>query len=271
MAKESAKIIFLGTGGGRFVVLNQLLATGGFILEMDGQVIHIDPGPGALVRAKEYGFNLRKLTGVVVSHRHPDHYNDACMVIEAMTEGARKKKGVLIGSDCIINGDKKDYPVVSKYHLNAVEKYFVMKPGDKINVGGIEVCATPTRHAEESGIGFVFRGSKVVGYTSDGEYFECQEKYFHACDCLIINCLRPGNDKWPGHMNAAMAAKLVKLAKPKMAVLQHFGMKMFRIALREAERIGKETGIKTMAAKDGMVLEVGKEKEEKGIRNFVKY
>ena len=46
------RLTFLGSGGGRWVVLRQLKASGGFVLELSDQKMHVDPGPGALVRAK---------------------------------------------------------------------------------------------------------------------------------------------------------------------------------------------------------------------------
>ena len=42
---------FLGTGGARWVVAKQIRSSGGFWLQTDGANIHVDPGPGALVRA----------------------------------------------------------------------------------------------------------------------------------------------------------------------------------------------------------------------------
>jgi len=249
------KITFLGTGGGRWVVINQLRATGGWVLEIGDQVFHIDPGPGALVRAKQYGIPLRKVTGVLVSHAHPDHYADAEMVVEAMTTGAKKKKGVIIGNAHVIKGGDKYRSVFSPYHLNVVERYEALEPGKETKISKVKITATPTKHGEEGGIGFVFEGEKKIGYTSDGEYFEGQEKYFAGCDVLLINCLRPKGLRWPEHMDSEQAAQLVSRARPKLAVLKHFGMKMLRgVADKEATWIEKETGIKTIAARDGMVL-----------------
>jgi phosphoribosyl 1,2-cyclic phosphodiesterase len=250
------RIYFLGTGGGRVVVINQFRATGGWILEMDGQVLHVDPGPGALARAREYGFDLRKVTGVLVSHAHPDHYADAEMVVEAMTFGAKRKRGVIIGSSNVIMGGEKYHPVFSPYHLGAVERSVVLAPGKETAVGRIRIGASPTSHGEEEGIGFVFSGSSRVGYTSDGEYFRGQEKYFEGCDVMVMNCLRPRAEKWPTHMNSEQAADLISGVRPRLAIIKHFGIKMLNaVPEREAAWIEKETGIRTVAARDGMMLE----------------
>ncbi len=266
---DDMKITFLGTAGGRFVVLNQLRASGGWVLEMDREMFHVDPGPGALIRAKEYGVKLKKLTGVVVSHAHPDHCTDVNMVIEAMTEGTRKKRGVLVGSESVIRGKGDFIQVVSPYHLKALERVIIMKPGSKIKVGKVEIKTTKTKHGDPSCVGFVFSGSKVIGYAGDGEYFKGQEDYFRGCEYLIVNCLRPRTKTWPEHMNAAMAEIFISKVRPKLAILQHFGMLMLRgVAEREAKIIQKNTGVKTITAKDGMVLGSGN-KEQTGLKKFI--
>ncbi|MBL7206417.1 MAG: MBL fold metallo-hydrolase [Candidatus Aenigmarchaeota archaeon] len=249
----TAKLTFLGTGGGRFVTSRQIHATGGWILKMDNEMLHIDPGPGALVRAKQYKVDLSKLTGILVSHCHPDHYTDAKVVIEAMTQGTTKKKGVLLTNETIINGLEPEFvSFFSKYHLSALEKYKILKPKDKTNIGKIEITATKTIHGDPKGIGFIFKGSSTIGYTSDGEYFNGLGKQFSDCDYLILNLLRPRNSEWPKHMNSRDAVKILKEVKPKLAILQHFGFLMMNgIAEKEGKWIEKESGIKTIVAKDG--------------------
>jgi len=254
---EGAKITFLGTGGGRFTTIKQARATGGWILEMDGEMLHIDPGPGALIRAKQYNINLLKLTGVLISHAHPDHYSDGEFVAVAMTNYAKSKKGVIIGNKTAINGGNGFNPIFTKFILDRVDRFEALKPQDKTNIGNIKITATPTKHRENDGVGFVFEGSKKIGYTSDGEYFKGQEKHFQNCDCLILNCLRPRNEAWPEHMNTRQAMELIKKTKPKLAVLQHFGMKMLKgVAPKEAAWIQEKTSIKTIAARDGMRLDI---------------
>ena len=262
------KITFLGTGGGRFTVLKQLRASGGWVLEMDNEMLHIDPGPGALVRAKQYGVDLTKLTGVLVSHCHPDHYTDLEMIIEVITNGGTKKRGVFLSNEYVISGDSSgDFrKIVSDYHLKNLERYEILKPGDKTNIGGIQVTAVKAKHSEPKTLGFVFRSSKIIGATSDGEYYEGQEQAFKNCDYLLVNCLRYRTHSWPGHMNSIMAKELIGKARPKLAVLKDFGMQMLKgKAEQEAKWITEQTGVKTIAARDGMVLN----SESKGLDKFI--
>jgi len=258
------KITFLGTAGGRIVIMTQIRASGGFILEMDNERIHIDPGPGALVQAKRYGVKLRKLTGLIVSHAHPDHYTDAEMIIESMTEGTRKRRGILLGNEHVINGGDDYRPAISPFHLKLLERYEILKHGDRTKIGNIDILATPTKHGENKALGFVFRGSKTLGYVGDSEYFDGQEKYFEKCDYLVMNVLRPRNVSWPEHMNSNQAVKLLRKVKPSLAVIQHFGMKMLKAnPEKEARWIEKQTGVKTIAARDGMTIDPDKENIER--------
>jgi len=264
------KITFLGTGGGRIVITNQLRASGGFILEIDNKLLHIDPGPGALVKANEYGIDLKKLDGLLISHAHPDHHSDAEMIIEAMTDGTRVKRGFLIGNYYLDKGDSNFRQIISPYHLKLVEKYFVMSSGDSVDIEGLKITATPTSHGEPKGIGFIIKGSETFGYTSDTEYFDGLEKYFKNCDCIVLNVLRTKGHSWPKHMNSDQAAELLKEAKPKIAIIQHFGMRMLKVRPEtEAKWIEKQSGVKTIAAKDGVVLNLNKI-EEKGLEKWIK-
>jgi phosphoribosyl 1,2-cyclic phosphodiesterase len=193
------------------------------------------------------------------------------MVIESMTGGTRKKRGVLIGNEHVIKGGDSYRPVVSPFHLKLLERYEIMKPGDKTKIGNIGITATPTRHKEKKALGFVFRGSKTLGFTGDGEYFESQEKYLKGCDYLLVNVLRPDGVEWPGHMNTEKAAKLISKVRPKLAVLQHFGMKMLKAnPEKESERIEKETGVRTTAARDGMTIDFEKESSKPSLRKWIR-
>ena len=260
------RITFLGTGGGRFVIINQIRATAGFLIETKNLRMYVDPGPGVLVRAKQYGVKLDKLDSIFVSHAHPDHCNDLEMVVEAMTYGVKKKKGILISNENVIKGSENFRAYISKYHLNILEKFYIANPNDIFDFFNVKLKITKCKHDEEKCIGFVLEDKKKIGYTADTEYYNGLEDYFKNCDYLIINCLRPRYTKPYGHLTTDKVKILIEKANPKLAILQHFGMKMvFGIAEREAKWIEKETGIRTIAARDGKSYEI---KEDISLEKF---
>jgi phosphoribosyl 1,2-cyclic phosphodiesterase len=260
------KITFLGTGGGRFNTISQLRATGGWILEIDKHKLSVDPGPGAIVRANQYGISLSGLTGLLISHAHPDHYTDAEIIIEAMTKGVQKKAGFLIANEHIIKGGEGFTPSISPYHQNIISRIEILEPGKKVEIDGLEITGTKSLHTEPKAIGFLIKGSKSIGYISDTEYFDGIEKQFEGCDYLVLNTLRPKKINWPKHLNSEGARKIISHVKPAKAIITHFGIKMLEaVPEREAEWIQEKSGIATIAAKDGMSLDL----EKKGLEKYI--
>ena len=88
---------FLGTAGARFVMIKQLRSSGGMWLELGGSRILVDPGPGSLVRATSGRPKLdpTKLDAIIITHKHLDHTGDLNVMIEAMTEGGFRKRGLV--------------------------------------------------------------------------------------------------------------------------------------------------------------------------------
>ncbi len=272
-------IILLGTGGGRFATITQKRRTAGIRIIGEGLNFHLDPGPGALVYSISEGLNPQKLNAVFVSHCHPDHYTDAEVLIEAMTKGTTKKRGVLVASRSVLHGNEMGFnPVVSKYHQQMPERVIEASPNKKFQIGTINVLVTEARHTDPDTVGFRFEASEFgsFAYTSDTEYFEGISKYYERVRLLILCVMRPSGKPWKGHMTTNDAIKIIEEAHPEQAVLTHFGMQMiFKGPTREAKLIEKETGVPTIAAKDGMQIKFGEKigiqkskKAKQGLNKF---
>jgi ribonuclease BN (tRNA processing enzyme) len=241
-------LTFLGTGGGRYVLVSQRRHSGGIWLDFAEKMI-LDPGPGALVRALQYHKKPSELSAVIVSHKHLDHYNDAEIMIEAMTGGAKKKRGILA-----VNGNALDY--ISTYHRDVVN-LIVPKAGDEFNVGKVRIIALPT-HKHEEGTGFRFTAKDgVLAYSSDTGYAKELAEHYKKADVLILNVIFPRTKSLETHLNTFDAAKIIGEAAPRLAVIQHFGVTMLSAGPEnEAAYIEKETGVRTIAATDGMTVDL---------------
>ena len=252
------KITFLGSGGGRFSAISQRRMTGGFRIDnLGGKNYHIDPGPGALVRTYQFGFDPRNLSGVIVTHSHTDHYNDAEVLIEAMTRGMTKSIGTIVGSESVLNGYDKWGPCISSYHQTKPDK-IVLKPDEYQQLNNTKIKGTKTEHGDPTGTGFQidFRGFKI-SYTSDTAYFDGLAEEHKGSDILIASVLRPGNKSINGHMCTGNFINLINEVKPQVAVMTHLGLKMISAnPVTEAKKVSKQTGVKTIAAFDGLSFNV---------------
>jgi phosphoribosyl 1,2-cyclic phosphodiesterase len=256
---EGVKLIFLGTGGGRFATITQKRRTGGFRLISKKLNIHIDPGPGALIYSIEAGLNPQKIKAVLVSHRHPDHYSNAEILVEAMTRGMTKKRGIVAAPSSILLGDISTGPAISKYHQNMIKEAIVLKPGVKFQIVKTKVICTKTKHSDTETVGFRLEIPEIgaIGYSADTEYFKGLEQEFRGVRLLILSVMRPLGNPWAGHMTPKDAAKIVDAVKPELVVATHFGMKMiFSDPAYEVKSIEKITGVPTIPAFDGMKLKI---------------
>ncbi|MGZ7049010.1 MAG: MBL fold metallo-hydrolase [Methanobacterium sp.] len=252
------ELTVLGSGGGRFATITQRRMTGGLRIDkIDGKNIHIDPGPGALVRTYQFGLNPLKLDAVLVSHSHTDHYNDAEVLIEAMTHGMTRNKGAVFGSKSVIEGYKQFGPCISKYHLKRPE-VSVLDVNDTAKLGNIKITATKTIHGDPKAVGFNLKLEDFsISYTCDTEYFKDLHEYHQGADILIASVIRPRNERIRGHMCTEDFIKLVNEVSPKLAMMTHLGMKMvFNDAKKEANIVTETTGVKTFAAHDGMKIDL---------------
>ncbi|NLK00662.1 MAG: MBL fold metallo-hydrolase [Clostridia bacterium] len=245
------RIVFLGTGGSRRVMARQILSTGGFILEMNDTMMSIDPGPGAIVRAAQEEINVDYLDGVLISHRHLDHCGDANVMTEAMTCGGYWKKGVVFAPGQAIYEDS----VILKYLWDYVGKVQVIEEGKAYRCGNVDFETSMAHmHGEAETYGFIFRGEDYkLAYMSDTRYFEELSKFYSSDICIFSTVLvEPGRAY---HLSLPDIEKLVEVIKPSTAILTHFGMYVLDLGVdNAADRIRQATGINTIAAKDGMSL-----------------
>ncbi|MEM3566024.1 MAG: MBL fold metallo-hydrolase [Candidatus Bathyarchaeia archaeon] len=258
------EIIFLGTGGGRFTTITQKRRTAGIRVLGENLNLHLDPGPGALVYSISEGLDPQKLNAIFVSHCHPDHYTDAEVMIEAMTRGMTKKRGVLAASKSVLKGSDVCEPSISKYHQQMLEQVIEAVPNTRFQVAEVMVSAAEARHTDPDAVGFRFETKEFgdFAYTSDTEYFEGIGKYYRGVRLLMLCVMRPAGKPWKGHMTTEDAIKIVEEARPEQAVLTHLGMQMiFQGPAREAKIIEEETGTPTVAATDGMRLIFGEKIE----------
>lgn len=252
-------IKFLGTAGARFVVLKQLRASGGMWLSLAGKELLLDPGPGALLRCLKSRPKLdpTKLDAIILSHKHLDHSNDVNVIIEAMTEGGSRRRGVLFAPRDAL--DPQEDPVVLGYLRDYLEEIVVIEEGKSYALGELRF-STPVRHlhpVETYGLLFELPSKLRLGIITDTRFFPELAKAYPA-DALVLNVVRFAPDEREiDHLNVGDAKRLIEEIKPKLAVLTHFGMTMLRAKPWEvAAQLQEGTGVRTIAATDGLRLEL---------------
>ncbi len=218
----------------------------------------MDPGPGALVKAREYGVNLRANNVILVSHAHLDHCNDLNAVISAMTHDGLDKNGILIGSKSVMVGVDGERPYITRHHRKCLDKFLSLESGNSVKFGkDIELKTLRTMHRDPTEIGFKFISDKFsIGYTGDTAFFPELIDELQGSDILILNNLEPFGYKNEDHLSSEDSVKIISRVRPKLAILTHFGQKIIeQNPIYQAREIQRRTNVQTIAARDGLVID----------------
>jgi len=235
-------------------MIKQLRASGGIWISCRGTNVLLDPGPGSIVRCSSARPRLDPslLDGIILTHRHLDHANDINVMIEAMTEGGFKKRGIVFCPQDALFED----PVILKHARNLPQEIRVLKEKSKYKVGNFSF-RTSIKHVHPAyTVGLRFKlGNSNISLITDTKYFDGLADAYKKTDTLIISVVffepRPTVD----HLSLAEAGELIRQIKPKRAILTHFGMTMLKARPHiQAEILTQKLKVEVLAAYDGMTL-----------------
>jgi phosphoribosyl 1,2-cyclic phosphodiesterase len=252
-SNSGESITFLGTAGARFMVSRQLAASGGMWLNLNGTEILVDPGPGSIVQSTKRKLDASRLKAIILSHRHLDHSADANIMIEAMTNGGFNQRGWLFAPSDALGTE----PVVFSYLRSFLNGLTILEEGKSYSVDGISF-ATPVRHihAVET-YGLVFQTPRHrFAYIADTRYFESLSQHYQS-ELIILNVVLTDPRPPIAHLSVPDAENIIKEIKPKAAILNHFGMGVWQARPWQiAEKLTQQTGVKVIAARDGMKFDL---------------
>jgi len=251
--KSDNFIKFLGTAGARFVMIRQLRASGGMWVRAKGANILVDPGPGSIVRcsASRPKLDPSKLDAIILTHRHLDHSNDINVMVEAMTEGGFKKRGVLfLPNDCL-----QENSLLLDHVKNFIGKIQILEEYKEYSIKDFCFQTGPRNHHSVETYGLKFQiKNHTISLIGDTAFYP-QIFNFYKSNTVIINTVfyepRPGVQ----HLSLQETKTIIEGLKPQRTILTHFGMGMLKAKPHlQAEELSRELGIEVIAAYDGMTL-----------------
>ena len=237
-------------------------------LDLDGDGLLVDPGPGALVRlVRQEGApdSVDDIDTVLLSHLHLDHTADLAPLLFAQHSILAHRE-----HDLTIAGP----PGTSAYLTRLDELYGEwLAPRRRrrvvreIAVGetlalpaGGQAIALPADHPvdrlDSAGQGWLFvdRDGRRLAYTGDTGPSDAQAAAIGACDLLLAECSTPDDLAVGTHLAPATVADLVRNTGAGRVVLTH----MYPPVAAQAPHrtVADATGVPTVAARDGDVFRV---------------
>ena len=244
------KLTFMGTAGARFMVAKQVAASGGLYIEDGNTRLALDPGPGAIVQYAQLGVDLTTLDAIVLSHRHLDHSGDVNVMLEAMTDGGFQHRGQLFCPSDALDDD----PVVLKYVRRFPREIVRLSPETTYAVNGLSFT-TSGRHVHQSET-YGFQFGDRLGWITDSGYYEGIAEQ-HKADVMVIHTVLRDCIPTLPHLCIGDAERIILAARPRLALLTHYGMTVWRANPAEiAAGLSQRTGIEVRAAHDGMAVDL---------------
>lgn len=227
-------------------------ACSGYLVELEEQTLWLDAGAGTwrnLMRHTDF----KELSGVLLSHRHPDHTTD---VFQA--DHARCACPDTPMRPIPLWAPQETIDRLLGFAPDLGECFDIMpiSPIDKVELAGAVFSFITMAHpAETLGVRIESQDA-VVAYSADSG----PEANFGALarDADLFICeatLQNSDDTWHGHLRASQAGALAAASGAKRLLLSHLPPgRDHEISRHEAQETGE--GIEVELAQDGQRIEI---------------
>ncbi|MBW2637904.1 MAG: ribonuclease Z, partial [Deltaproteobacteria bacterium] len=154
---DTIRITILGSGTG---VPSLTRSSSSILIEIKGEILLFDLGPGTMRRALESGITIDRITHLFISHLHPDHTGElVSLMFAGKYTGMEKRKNPLTiiaakGMGNFYEGLRRVYGkwIEMDEDSLAIREMETMNP-DCIGFDSFDVNTMPMDHIESS-IGF---------------------------------------------------------------------------------------------------------------------
>lgn len=208
-------------------------ACSGYLLRGGETALMLEAGNGSFAELTRH-FDYRLLSGIVLTHYHPDHYADIFCLRHAI-EGARRERKMSHKVKLFVPPEPEDvYTKLAEYteafSIINVEKLPLTEeiPGiqtRKALLNDMEVYFVPTAHALLGYAVLIRQKGKIFFFSGDTAATREIEKAAHKADLFL--CEASGLDKdldylAGAHMSARQAGDLGKRAGVSQLLITHF-------------------------------------------------
>jgi ribonuclease BN (tRNA processing enzyme) len=147
--------------------------------------------------------------------------------------------------------------VIFSYLRDYIEDIVILEEGGTYPIGNVSLT-TPLRHRHPvETYGMVFKTPEhSFAYIADTSPFDKLAEVY-AEELIIINTVLTEPRPPIQHLSVPDAARLIKEIRPKTAILTHYGLRVWQEKPPQiAEDLSQKTGVKVIAAKDGMKFDM---------------
>lgn len=234
------------------------------LVERGDLMLLLDSGPGAVHGMARHGRPWWRVSHVVLTHYHTDHFGDLPHLLFALKWAApsgRTEPLRIVGPPGLrsraeaLRAAHGDYIVAPGFAVTYEE---VARDGTWCDGrGSVELHFNPTPHTDSSVAVRVELGGCSVGYTGDTGPDSSLGDFFRGVDVLVSECSHADPSEAPGHLTPASVAEMACRARPGTLVLTHLYPSL---GPDSAPSLVSEAGYpgQVVCARDGQRFSIGK-------------
>jgi ribonuclease BN (tRNA processing enzyme) len=203
-----------------------------FYLQGDGQHLLVDCGASSLVALKKEAVPLPKITSILLSHLHGDHFGGLpFFILDSIHLQKRKDVLNVIGPVGTEHKTKEltalMYPGTDLDSLDFEIKFLEYQSYEQVNLNGMVIQAFPVMHSEESrphGLRITI-GGKIFAFSGDTQWTDTLIDLSKDADLFICEC-NFYHDNGPNHLDYQTLISKHHLFSCKKILLNHLGEEM---------------------------------------------
>lgn len=231
----------------------------GILIDLDGELILFDIGPGVYHRLIQLGVDLKSITTIFITHFHIDHCSDFLMLCQNLWLDGHVKPLNIYGPPAIKQWYKALFDIAFTYARDRLMiNVSVLKDHEVVTVSEASVSNVPTIHGtmETRALRFDWKGRSFV-YSSDTAPCRDVIDLAKGTDVLIHECnWLDGPNPEGVHTTPSQLAEIVEEATPKRVILTHVSPDIVNKKEKVLEIISRRTNAEVVMGEDLMLFEI---------------
>lgn len=200
-------------------------------LQMGTEQILLDCGSSVLSGLERCGLDHDRLSAVVVSHLHGDHFGGIPYLLLAAKYVSQRQQPLILNGPPALQERLEIvlealYPGVLADGLGFPVVYQTLSAGESHQIGGFRISGYALQHGRGAAFGLrIAAAGKVISYTGDTEWCEGLIPLAADSDLLIAECVAYER-ALPGHLDYQTLLRRRSDLSCRRLVLTHMGPEM---------------------------------------------
>ena len=190
----------------------------GYLVQIDDENVWLDAGAGTWRNLLDH-LDYAALTGLLLTHGHPDHTTDALQAYHARQYGQAKPLPPIP-----MWAPQETLDRLAAFS-KGIEAAFDLKPvtaDTTLSIGGATVTFTEMAHPGQTFGVRIEYGGKVVAFSSDTGEAADFERLAGGADVFVCEATAQDSDEpWEGHLQASKAGAIAARVGAKKVLLTH--------------------------------------------------